>query len=212
MYLMYPLLLFCMFCLSGCSQVPGGAQLMALIGPKKPLMTQESISKLPYAAISAKVGDGPEAMMILGRMDGADHHYFAQDKAIIILRNGRIVRTYGLPHNLWYMGLSSDIFEKGLNTLKAAATETRYIDLNRDGLQNIEIQATFTHEGTEKLTIYGREYSLLRLCETVNAPQLKWCYQNHYWVFEYNGLVMKSIQHIHPKLSPLQVTVLRPAV
>lgn len=175
-------------------------------------MTQESISKLPYAALSAKIGDGSETMLVLGRMDGTDHHYFAQDKAFIIVRHGRVVRSHGLPHNLWYTGFSTeDLFAQGLHTLKAPMTEKRIIDLNREGLQQIQVHATFKPEGTEKLDIYGREYPLIRIRECVSVPQLKWHYENIHWVFAHNGMVMRSMQHLHPSLGPIELIMLRPA-
>lgn len=210
------ILFLSIFYLSSCSQVPGASQLYdavkPLFGSKKAFMTQENISKLPYAAVSAKIGDGPEAMLILGRMDGENHHYFAQDKAVIILKKGRITRTYGLPANLWYTGFQTqDLFAQGLQHLKGPTEERRIIDLDRDGLQQINLCATFTAEGMECLNIYGRDYPLLRVRECVAVPHLKWHYQNIHWVLPQNGLVMKSIQHIHPDLSPVEITVLRPA-
>ena len=68
--------------------------------PDLPL-TRDGISKLPYASMVARVGRGPQAVLILARVEGEDQHWISgADRSVLVLRGGRIVKTFGFPENL----------------------------------------------------------------------------------------------------------------
>ena len=88
--------------LAGCAESPiivnaFEALKFSVVGFPNPPIERNVISKLPYASISAKIGIGPRALLILWRRDRDDLHWISADRAVVVTRHGRVVKTFGFP-------------------------------------------------------------------------------------------------------------------
>ena len=69
--------------------------------PDLPLQ-RSTITKLPYASMTARVGSGPQALLLFARQGvGEEQHWISGvDRSVLTLLGGRFVRTFGFPENL----------------------------------------------------------------------------------------------------------------
>ena len=99
--------------------------------PDLPLQ-RSAVTKLPYASMTARVGSGPQALLLLARQKGDEQHWISGlDRSVLTLRGGRVVRTYGFPENLKDTRHNEiDPVNRLLHKLTEPVTHTRYIDLD----------------------------------------------------------------------------------
>ena len=100
---------------AGCYQNPvienaGSAIKFVVAGADDPPLIRKNIAALPYATITAKIGRAPRTLLVLAYVDGFDLHWHSGDKAAIVTRHGRVVKTVGLPENLRICLFSSNAY------------------------------------------------------------------------------------------------------
>ena len=63
-------------------------------------ISPDLIRNIPYASMLVKIGKGPEALMILERINNDNYTWVSADGVYLVINEGRIVKTSGLPNNL----------------------------------------------------------------------------------------------------------------
>lgn len=91
--------------LAGCTPGPTitnaySAARNAVLGAPDAPVTKEYVANLPYASIGARIGRGQRSMLVLGRYDGPDRHWISADRGVLVTRNGRLIRAYGIGADL----------------------------------------------------------------------------------------------------------------
>jgi hypothetical protein len=56
-------------------------------------VTRADIDRIPYASIAVRMGDGPQALLVLGRYDGDKLDWISAEHEVIVTRRGRLVKT-----------------------------------------------------------------------------------------------------------------------
>jgi hypothetical protein len=175
-------------------------------------MTRADIEKIPYASIAVRMGDGAQALLILGRYDGDDLHWISADREVIVTRHGRVVKTYGLPQDLKNTSFLTRDPLGAPNTDYAASAEfLRAIDLEPAHQDGVLVRSRFTAIGSEEIDILGDPLATTVLREESAAPDLAWQFVNQYWIDPRSGYVWKSRQYAAPQLPPLEIIVYRRA-
>ncbi len=122
-------------------------------------------------------------------------------------RNGRIVRTAGLEHNLsGYQTVRDTDNGNGMRTILWFAD---FADL---GLYSVPILCRDRNAGPETITILGKTIHTRRVnesCASQNS-RLDWTFHNTYWRDPESGLTWRSIQHVHPGTEAIETEILRP--
>lgn len=173
-----------------------------------PSVTLEQAAAVPYASIGIRVGSGPQAMFVLASNTGNDDLWLEGQRAAIVTRDGRIVRSSGLGYDL------SGFFPHGPSTRPnrtrptAVTWSADFADLN---VFSAPIDCKDTPVGPEPIEILGKTINTIRVDEACNSPVLGWKFTNIYWVDPSSGSVWRSLQHVHPKLDVVELLVLRPA-
>jgi hypothetical protein len=205
------------FLLAGCADVPVLANAVdalrfAVIGAPDPPMERAAITKLPYASMSAKIGKGARGMLVLGRYDGEDLHWIAGTSGVIVTRNGRVVKTSGLPVNLKdTRAFREDPVATRLHRIEQPADFVRYVDLEPGHRYDLPIRSRFETVGRERITIAEIEFDTVLVREINDAATFNWKFENLYWADIFDGFVWKSRQHVARGLPPLDLEVLKPA-
>lgn len=209
MLTLFPIICICVL-LNACNQTTLNAPQSFFKNNLKAQITRESITKLPYASLAAKIHSKTPSLIILGQVLNDQLFWYSSEKEVLVTRYGQITRTYGLKHNLWGLRVNhEDIFKTGLHTLKEPRQITFEIDLNRKAKQNLSAIATYSIVKPETITIYEMTYDTLKISEKVHVKDINWHYENFYWIDSKTGFIWKSIQHIHPKLDPIHIDVLK---
>ena len=61
--------------------------------------------------------------------------------------------------------------------------------------------------GLEKISILGREQSVILIREHLFSESINWKATNRYWVDPETKFIWKSVQSISPKLPPLEIMI-----
>ena len=135
-----------------------------------PTITREYISKLPYASISAKIGKGPKSLLVLWRIENNEQFWLAEDGTVLAIRNGRILKTAGLPDKIIdTIPIDIDPVYLGLHKRKNHLPFSRNIDFkgkNQIYPQTIKILSNFSYEGSQIVKIYDIEFNTVLVKET----------------------------------------------
>ena len=180
--------------------------------PDLPLQ-RGTIAKLPYASMTARVGNGPQALLLFARQQGDEQHWVSgADRSVLTLRGGRIVRTFGFPENLKETRQEGvDPVNQSLHKSGAPKTGTRYIDLDLGSRFNLAIDSVFENLGVRKIRIVELDFQTVLIRENNSARTLNWNFQNLYWVDPEDGFVWKSRQVIARSFPPVHFEILKPA-
>ncbi len=173
---------------------------------------REVVSKLPYASISAKIGIGPRSLLILWRREHDDLHWISADRAIIVTRYGRVVKTFGFPENLKNTeGVGLDPVNKYLHKTTAHTNFRRSIDIDIEKRYSVPIESYFEMVGPREITISELKIKTILFVERNTARTINWSFTNYFWVDAFDGYVWKSRQHIARSFDPIEIEVLKPA-
>ncbi|PPS57744.1 hypothetical protein CRX72_06095 [Pantoea sp. BRM17] len=63
-------------------------------------VSAEQIQKLPYASMYARIDNGARIFVVLGYLEAGQQKWVTQDKAMLVMQHGRLVKTLGLRDNL----------------------------------------------------------------------------------------------------------------
>jgi hypothetical protein len=176
-------------------------------------VTREDIERIPYASLAVRFEDYPQALLILGRADGADLHWISNEREVIVTRRGRVVKTSGLPDDLKSTRfLTDDPVGRAAGAFASDRTCARMIDIEPRHLDGIVVRSQFDNAGSETLTILDSNLSTDVWIESNRAPVLDWEFKNRFWADSRSGFVWKSVQYVSPRLPPLELVVFRRAL
>jgi hypothetical protein len=182
--------------------------------PDLPLQ-RKTIAKLPYASMSARLGRGPQALLLLARSQGGEQHWVSGlDRSVLALRGGRVVKTFGFPENLKNTrNEGSDPVNRRLHKLQPQdqpLRHTRYLDLDIGTHYGLIVDSVFHSLGPRKLRIVELDFDTILVREQNSARTLNWKFENLYWVDPADGFVWQSTQAIARSFPPVQFQVLKP--
>lgn len=170
----------------------------------------ERVKALPYASMAVKLGISPLSSVILGQVEGEDLYWYTADRAILVTRNGRLVRTAGFPENLLATrNLTLDPLAHG--RFNGQSSARRLIDMEKPRRYGVSLSSEFEIGESRRMDIYGRSLSLTRIVEHCSVPAANWEFENIFWVASDTGMVWKSEQYALPHLPPFEMTVVKPA-
>jgi hypothetical protein len=176
-------------------------------GDKK--VTLEEAAAVPYASMGVRLGSSRETMIILAGDSGGQRLWTSAAGIAITTKDGRIVRTAGLAHNLGGYGPGADTI--GKDGVRSLHWQADFPDLK---LYSVSIVCRERPARDETIVILGKDIHTLRIDESCSAEgsSLDWSFDNTYWLDPSNGLVWRSIQHVHPQLDSIETEILRPPV
>lgn len=204
------------FTLGGCGENDMANMARVLINSVTPFeeksINRATIEDLPYASMIAKIGNGPQSLVILSNVSFRDFYWYSADLDLLVTRNGRLIRTAGLPRNL-----SNTIFfetdflvDRKQITNQDNLTYRRQIDLDIDEMYGVMIFAKTKMVGIETITIAERSYQTIHLKEICRSDQVDWSFENHFWRDVDTGFVWRSIQYYVPSSPPLLMEIAKP--
>lgn len=179
--------------------------------PDAPL-TREQITSIPLATMAARVGRGPQAILVLGRVQGSHQHWISGvDRSVLVLRGGRVVQTYGFPEDLRETtDLDDDPVNRLLHKIERPVRHIRQMDLERNGRSVVTVDSLLEPVGARRITIRDIEFDTLLVRETNHGRNVQWAFENLYWVDPGDGFVWKSQQHVARSFPPVYFEILKP--
>ena len=175
-------------------------------------INRDQISAIPQATMAARIGRGPEALLILGRVQGREQHWISGlDRSVLVLREGRVVQTYGFPENLrGTVDMKDDPVHRLLHKLDRPVEHLRQVDLEGTERATIMIESVLVPMGRREIAIREITFDTLLIRETNDARGVSWSFDNYYWVDPGDGFVWKSEQYIARIFDPVRFEILKP--
>ncbi len=163
----------------------------------------EVISNIPYASMVVKIGNGPSALMILESINGNESTWISADGVYLVLNEGKIVKTKGLPNDL-YSQISS--FKNWKDAINLGNDYFSYFSFLKPELNNLEITSSFSLKGKSNIQLTFERKELFYVSERLSSEEIGWNVENSYWI-DSEDFVWKSIQHISPRLPPIYIEI-----
>ena len=205
--------IFLISLLSSCSSIdpnniaPGYVEAFGVI--KKAVFGEENdidpnlISSIPYASMLVKIGKGPKALMILESINDGKHTWVSADGVYLVISNGRIIQTQGLPNNLTsIMQPDIDWTDSNFQNLKFNS----YYSFEKPLLNNLKVMSSFSVGDYQDKNLSLVNLKLKKIEESLYSKEVNWSELNEYWTDE-KGYVWISRQSISPKLPPIYYEV-----
>lgn len=174
-------------------------------------LKRSAVNKLPYAVMLARVGNGPQALVVLSSVTADRLTWVSADRASLVTVGGRVMRTSGFPENLKNTIVGGEDPANGLLHLTGEGTTLRrVIDIDRDNQVGLILESEFSILGRETINIVELDFETILVRERNRARSVNWDFDNFYWVDPEDGYVWKSVQHIARTFPPLEYAVLKP--
>jgi len=184
---------------------------LAIFGTPDVQLTAEQVHEIPYASIYAKVNGESQILLVLAYAENGNLKWVTRDKAMLITRNGRLVKTLGLPDNLL------DVTEQDSDPLIHAqrivdGTQWTRIQSWTEGkqLRTATLSSRFSLAGVETVTVLNVPHVYRVLDEDISVAQLNIHYHNRFWIEPDTGAVRKTEQYIGPGYFPIETTTVTP--
>jgi hypothetical protein len=208
--------------LTGCAELPlvvnaSEAIGYAIFGSADAEIDNDTISQMPYASLSAKIGSGPRSILVLGKKENGHEYWFSADQAVLVTKDGRLIQTAGFPENLKYTALKGRdpvnrlLHLKKYGLPKQILQSVRNIDVSMGNRFGIPIRSNYETIGDREIQIRGIKIKTVLVRERNTAFSINWSFDNHYWVDAFDGYIWKSRQHIARSFPPIDIEILKPA-
>ncbi len=202
--------------LSGCGEIPlidnaaVSVRALALGLPDTPI-DRETVGKLPYATIRAKIGKGPKVILGLAEKRGQNLYWITYDGLLLVTRGGRLMATVGLPedlHRTHFFG--PDLVEGGLHNLIEPFESTRVLDFGMEGRFSMQVDSVLSPIGETVIRILDLDFETVLVQEENTARAQNWRFKNLFWADKFNGRIWKSRQYVARGMPPLEIELLKP--
>lgn len=208
------LLLLCLL-LQACTQTQKGLEqtvMLAVNGPDDVTVTDDQVANLPYASLYARINEGPRIFVVLGYDEHAQQKWITQDKAMLVMQHGRLVKTLGLVNNLDDVSnLAQDPLADPLH-LQNDASWTRIVQWHEKAqVRAASATSRFQRGDDAVLDIAGERVPCRVWIETVRMESLGAEWQNTFWIDNRDGTVLQAHQMLAADAFPVNTTILKPA-
>src|SRR5258708_543051 len=157
--------------------------------------------------MGVELGSSAQALLILGTITQDDLDWFAGEQVFVRTRNGRVIRTAGLPYDLG--GLRDLSPNSATRTTRGSLTPQEFsLDFPDLGVFGATAQCSLKDAGDDNVEILGSQIASRHVVEHCSVEALRWNFDNEYWRDRTSGYIWRSSQYIHPKSPPLILEVL----
>lgn len=172
------------------------------------------VRNIPYASMTAQLGNNPQAVLILANVSGSEQQWHSANHEMLVFNHGQINRTFGLHNDLQQL-----VYQQGFNPLKHPlskinnqASSKGIISFSSNQQLTIPFTTQFEKVAVETVKVAGNEQKLLKIKQTLDVSQLNWHVTNFFWVDPRDNQVLKAIQNTAPGLEPITIEIIKPYV
>lgn len=200
--------------LTGCSQNMDAFQKtakLAIWGMDDVQVSAERVAKTPYASAYLKVGNAPQAFVVLAFAENEQLKWIGADRNIVVMQHGRLVKTQGFGEDIARVtNITPDPLAAGLLKSSTPLRWQGKMSWSEVLRGDYAVESVFQAQGKETVTILDKPHQLLKFTEQVSVPALNAEYTNTYWLDPTTGQVVQTWQHMGPDMALVKFTVLKP--
>jgi len=173
------------------------------------MIARDRVAAIPYATMGLQLGATPEVLLILGAQNASELDWYAGEDVFVRTRNGRVVRTVGLPYDLGGLRDVSAVTNNASSGASPASAQY-LLDFPDLGVFGATAQCASKDMGDTRVQILGSELPARHVVEHCIIQTMRWNFNNEYWTDKVSGFVWRSRQYVHPELPPVNLEVFRP--
>ena len=173
-------------------------------------VTRDQAAAIPYASLGYTLDGGNQAMLVLATDTNGELLWTAPTRVVVVTRDGRIIRTLGLPHDLSGLTSAGGPPPPPGQAVRAPFSSTRQEDFPELGFYGIAVSCRARLVGRQKIAILGQDIDTNRVDESCRSEKPDWSFVDSFWVDPDSGIVWRSSQHINPKGGTIDIEIFRP--
>ena len=173
-------------------------------------VTRDQAASIPYASMGYSLDGGNQMLLVLATDSSGELLWTGPSHAVIVTRDGRIVRTVGLGHDLAGLTMRNAAAPSPAAAVRAPFSSIRLEDFPELGLYGTLVSCRAHLAGRQRIDILGQAVAADRVDEVCQSQKPEWTFVDSFWVDTENGVVWRSRQHIHPKGGEIETEVFRP--
>lgn len=169
-------------------------------------MSAEQIEASPYALMGVRVGEANRAVLVLAKAEGDDLHWISGDRAVLVTRYGRIIKTIGFKLNLRETLMPSSVLSGFSDPQGAMLPSEAQLQMEFQGTQTLSLAARVRYQKNQSESAAGLT---VELQEALRIVSLKWSAANSYRYEATSGRFVSSRQSLHPQIPLFELEVLK---
>ena len=184
---------------------------LAFTTPEDVNLTLQQVREARSDLMYVRHGERSVAAMALLRLEGGQHKWVSADNALLIMEQGRIVRTVGFSNDLLYL---SNTQADQIRQPQAINPTTEWLRLAdwQNGEYGYALRSRFTVTPDQPLAFFGHRLNTIRITEQVsyqspaNYVRTDNSWQNEFWFDSTSGTLIKSEQQLAPFTERFEMT------
>ncbi|MDP2715691.1 YjbF family lipoprotein [Rheinheimera sp.] len=174
-------------------------------------LSLEEVINAPSDLLYVQHGERPVAAMALFKVEAGQHKWVSADKAMLIMQQGRLVRTLGFSNDLLYLtNTVSDPVQKH-NTIRPDSSWLRLADW-QSGEYGYALRSRFEVLPAQEVSFFQQKLTTTLVVEYVqyedDANYLRFdnSWKNYFWFDTASGTLIRSEQTLAPFGAPITMT------
>ncbi|WP_245728285.1 YjbF family lipoprotein [Rheinheimera pacifica] len=169
------------------------------------------VQQAQYDLLYVKHGERAQAVMVLMHLEAGQHKWVSADNAMLIMEQGRLVRTLGLENDLLHLTNTVNDPVRHINTIQQDNSWLRLADWH-NGEYGYALRSRFEVLPAQQLTVFQQKLNTTLVVEYVkyedsaNYLRFDGNWQNYFWFDSESGILVKSEQTLSPFLQPITMT------
>ena len=160
-------------------------------------ITNEIFQIQPYSFAKVNIGRNIVAITVLASIKDDVYLWVSSDNERIYTKNGKIIETFGLKHDIKYLNIE-DIHFQRFSAFESSVNNTLLLELD-----DPKAVINYSYE-IDELGIDPDFFNTMSYEEKFKSSKLSWNGRNNYWV-DTRGRVVKSKQFIHPMMPEISM-------
>ncbi|MDX3773630.1 YjbF family lipoprotein [Chromatiaceae bacterium AAb-1] len=174
-------------------------------------LTLQQVRDAEYDLLYVRSGERAQAVMALAYIEYGQHKWISEDQALLVLEQGRIVKTTGFAQDLLYLtNTMDDPLKRPLN-MQSGRKWLRLADW-KHGEYGYQLRSEFQSAGNQPLVFFGKSIDSVLMIEAVeyldqsNFLHFNRRWQNYFWFDAKTGALLKSKQLLAPFWHEIETT------
>jgi hypothetical protein len=168
-------------------------------GFKDTVISQDYYDQFEYSFLRAQLGKSQDVILVLAFVKNDIYEWVSSDQISIFTRDGRIIETRGLPHD---MKIIKD--RRNLDDLDQGNTFYEKINFTFPSLYLASYVSELSKENNYRYTFLGAEEMGYKIFEKASIKEIGWSIKNQY-IYSASGRPVSTIQELHPSLPQVKL-------
>ncbi|MDR7119329.1 YjbF family lipoprotein [Rheinheimera soli] len=161
-------------------------------------LSKEQLAHRGSDVLYARVGNLPRALLVLAFLEHGQQKWISADDAMLVLDNGRLVKTTGFDNNLLFTSnTENDPLKQEITVIKIGQQWQSYADWSAREETGYSASYKIISITSDKVELLGQVFDTRLITEQVTFSNGKTAV-NLFWFDDRTNVLLKSQQQISP--------------